>query len=218
MKVGVLISGRGSNMDALINACRNEDFPARIVCVLSNKAEAPGLQIAEQDNVPTHVVDHRQFESREDFDAQVTKILRSYEVDVVCLAGFMRILSSAFVSDWHNRLLNIHPSLLPAFKGLHVHERVLEAGVRFTGCTVHFVRPEMDEGPIIVQSAVPVMPDDTPDSLARRVLNTEHRCYPHALKLMAEGKLEIVGETVTVHGQSQLSVGAVPATINPPDK
>jgi phosphoribosylglycinamide formyltransferase-1 len=162
------------------------------------------------------VVDHRAFEGREDFDRALTEVLVSQGADVVCLAGFMRILSSAFVEHWRDRLINIHPSLLPAFKGLRVHERVLEAGVRFTGCTVHFVRPEMDTGPIIVQSAVPVVQDDTPETLAARVLETEHRCYPLALRFLAEARLSIEGDTVRIADLDGDAQRAVPTTTNPP--
>ncbi len=198
LKVGVLISGRGSNMQALIRACADEDFPAEIVTVVSNNPEAAGLGIAGDAGLPTAVVDHRDFPDRESFEAALDDVLRAAQADFVCLAGFMRILTGWFVRRWYDRLINIHPSLLPAFKGLHTHERALEAGVRFTGCTVHFVRPEMDSGPIIVQAAVPVAADDTPDSLAARVLAVEHRCFPLALRLIAEGRARVAGDVVTI--------------------
>ncbi len=191
LKVGVLISGHGSNMEALIAACEGGNFPARIGVVISNNPDASGLKKAQTAGISTAIVDHRDFPNRENFERELDNRLRRNGVELVCLAGFMRILTPHFVGSWENRLINIHPSLLPAFKGLHVHERAIEAGVRFSGCTVHFVRPEMDSGPIIVQAAVPVDPTDTPDSLAKRVLAAEHRCYPLALKLIAENRVTV---------------------------
>jgi phosphoribosylglycinamide formyltransferase-1 len=211
LKVGVLISGRGSNMQALIDACAEPDFPAEIALVLSNRADAAGLQRAEAAGIATDVIDHKAFPDRPAFDAAVADRLAAAGVELVCLAGFMRLLSDEFVARWHDRLINIHPSLLPAFKGLHVHERALESGVRITGCTVHFVRAEMDAGPIIAQAAVPVLPGDDPDSLAARVLEQEHRIYPLALRLIAEGRVRVEGNRVAVDGTTP----SVAALLNP---
>lgn len=201
MKVGVLISGRGSNLKSLIEVTRTPGFPAQIVTVISNKADAAGLAAARAAGIPTEIISHRDYASREAFDTELDKALRRAGVDLICSAGFMRILSDGFVEAWHDRQLNIHPSLLPAFKGLRVHERVLEAGCRITGCTVHFVRPAMDEGPIVAQAAVPVLPGDTPTTLADRVLDAEHKLYPLALRLVAEGRARVVDERVLIDGE-----------------
>ncbi|TGY89857.1 phosphoribosylglycinamide formyltransferase [Marinicauda algicola] len=195
-KVGVLISGRGSNMQALLDACREEDFPAEIALVISNKAGAQGLDRAREAGVPAEFVDHTLFEAREAFEKAIDEKLREAGVKLVCLAGFMRILTPWFIDRWKDKLINIHPSLLPAFKGVSTHERAIESGVRIHGCTVHFVRPEMDDGPIIGQAAVPVMPGDDADTLARRVLEAEHRLYPACLKLVVEGKARVTAERV----------------------
>jgi phosphoribosylglycinamide formyltransferase-1 len=199
MKVGVLISGRGTNLNSLIDACAAPDFPAEIVLVLSNKADAGGLDIARAAGIATRVVSHKDFASREEFDREMTAALKSAGVDFVCSAGFMRILSDEFVDTWRDRQLNIHPSLLPAFKGLKVHERVLEAGCKMSGCTVHFVRAAMDEGPIVAQASVPVLEGDTPETLSARVLEAEHQLYPLALRLVAEGRVTIVDERTIIH-------------------
>lgn len=195
-RVGILISGRGSNMIALIEACRAADFPAEIAVVISNRPAAPGLDRASEAKIPTLVVDHKQFPSREAFDATLNEALIESGVELICNAGFMRLLTDGFVEAWRDRQLNIHPSLLPAFRGLHSHEQALDAGVRISGATVHFVRAEMDAGPIVAQAAVPVHADDTPDSLAARVLEAEHRLYPHALALVASGQAWVEGESV----------------------
>jgi len=195
-RVGVLISGRGSNLGALIEACRSSAFPARIVLVISNVPSAQGLLRAEAGLIPTLTLNHKDFASREAFDAALDAALDEAEIELLCNAGFMRLHTEGFVRRWWNRHLNIHPSLLPAFRGLHTHARVLDAGVKLTGCTVHFVRPEMDEGPIVAQAAVPVLPTDTPDDLAARVLEAEHRLYPLALGLVASGAVRVEGEQV----------------------
>lgn len=200
LKVGVLISGRGSNLQALIGACRTPGFPASIAHVLSNRADAAGLERAAAAGIPTSVLRHRDYDSREAFDAAMSQRLNEAGVELVCLAGFMRLLSDAFVATWKDRLINIHPSLLPSFKGLGVHERVLDAGVKITGCTVHFVRAEMDSGPIIAQAAVPVDAKDTADTLAERVLSEEHKIYPLALRLLAEGRVRVLGERAIIDG------------------
>lgn len=200
MKVGVLISGRGSNLKALIDACAAPDFPAEIALVISNKADAGGLEIAKAAGIATRVISHRDYDSRESFDREMTKALQSAGVEFVCSAGFMRILSDEFVETWRDRQLNIHPSLLPAFKGLNVYQRALDTGCKISGCTVHFVRAAMDEGPIVAQAAVPVLEDDTPDTLAARILVEEHKIYPLALRLVAEGRVTIVDERCVIKG------------------
>ena len=196
LKIGVLISGRGSNMMALAEACADAGYPAEIALVLSNEPAAAGLDRAREFGLTIGAVDHRAFADRAGFDAAVTDRLEATGVELICLAGFMRLFTAGFVEHWRNRLLNIHPSLLPAFKGLNTHERALAAGVEQHGCTVHFVRPELDDGPIVMQAAVPVLPDDTAESLAARVLAQEHRIYPAALRMVAEGAVAVEGERV----------------------
>lgn len=191
LKLAVMISGRGSNLQALIDATADPAFPAEIILVLSNRPGALGLERAAKAGIPTRVIDHKTFADRAAFDAEMTAAMEAAGTDLVCLAGFMRLLSDEFVDHWRDRMINIHPSLLPAFKGLDVQERVLARGARFAGCTVHYVRKEMDTGPIIVQAVVPVHPDDTPDSLAARVLAREHDIYPLAVRLIAEGRVTI---------------------------
>jgi phosphoribosylglycinamide formyltransferase-1 len=193
-RVAILISGRGSNMAALIAAARAPAYPAEIACVLSNRPEAEGLAKAQAAGVPARAIDHAKFASREAFETELDAALASFGVELIACAGFMRILTPAFVERWHNRMLNIHPSLLPAFRGLNTHERALQAGVKITGCTVHVVRPDMDEGPIIAQAAVPVRDADTAETLAARVLEAEHKLYPHALALFAAGHVRIADE------------------------
>jgi phosphoribosylglycinamide formyltransferase 1 len=211
-RVGVLISGRGSNLGALIEACRAPAYPAKIVLVISNVPAAQGLLRAEAGLIPSRVINHRDYASREDFDLALDAALNEAEVELLCNAGFMRLHTEGFVRRWWNRHLNIHPSLLPAFKGLHAHQRVLEAGAKITGCSVHFVRPGMDEGPIVAQAAVPVLPGDTPDELAARVLEAEHRLYPLALGLVAAGHVRVEGEQVV--GMTQIR--AQPPLFSPP--
>lgn len=200
-KIAVLISGRGSNMQALIEAARDEDFPAEIVLVASNNPDAAGLAIAAEAGIDTEVVDHRDFDDREAFEEALDSTIKLYGARIVCLAGFMRILTPWFTERWRDLLINIHPSLLPAFKGLHTHERALEAGVRIHGCTVHYVRPEMDDGPIIGQAAVPVLPGDTPQTLAARVLEAEHQLYPQCIALACSGKARVAGERVRLQAR-----------------
>jgi phosphoribosylglycinamide formyltransferase-1 len=188
-RVGILISGRGSNMSALIDAAKAPDYPAEIVGVLSNRAAAPGLAIAAGHGIATASLAQSKFPSRDMFEDVMTQALESWDVDIVCLAGFMRILGDDFVNHWAGRMINIHPSLLPLYKGLHTHERALADGATVHGCTVHFVTPGLDEGEAILQAKVPVLPGDTPDTLADRVLVEEHRIYPQALRLLAEGRV-----------------------------
>lgn len=203
MRVAILISSRGSNMQSLVKACEAEGFPAEVVTVLSNNPDAAGLEFAAGKNIPTKVIDHRDFEDREKFDNAISDYLSELKVDLICLAGFMRLLTADFVNRWRDRIINIHPSLLPAFKGLHVHERAIESGTRFTGCTVHYVRPEMDDGPIIAQAAVPILSGDTPDILAGRILKEEHRIYPIALRLIAERKVKVHGSVAKIEGAEE---------------
>jgi phosphoribosylglycinamide formyltransferase-1 len=187
-RVAVLISGRGSNMVALIEAAKEQSYPAEVVLVVSNRPDAAGLAKADVAGIATVVVDHTAFGGdREAFDRALHGALETHHVEIVCLAGFLRILTPWFVNQWSGRLINIHPALLPAFKGLHTHERALAAGVKTHGATVHFVTPEMDSGAIILQAEVPVLEDDQPETLAARVLAVEHMIYPQALKLVAEG-------------------------------
>lgn len=186
LKVAVLISGRGSNLQSLIDACKEPGFPAEIIAVISNKAEAYGLERAKKANIPTFVLNHKDYDSRENFDAALHETIIKSGANFVCLAGFMRLLTAGFVNKWLGRMINIHPSLLPDFKGHKAHEDVLKAGAKKSGCTVHFVVPEMDSGPIILQKSVHVLPNDTVETLSARVLEVEHICYPEALRMVAE--------------------------------
>jgi phosphoribosylglycinamide formyltransferase 1 len=191
-RVAVLISGRGSNMAALIEAAKDKTYPAEIVSVISNRPDAGGLLVARANGITTEVVAHTAFgKDRTAFERALQAVLERHRIDIVCLAGFMRLLTAGFVKQWQHRILNIHPALLPAFKGLDTHRRALEAGVNVHGATVHFVVPEMDSGPIIAQAAVNVRPGETEEELAARVLKVEHQIYPLALKLLAEERLQI---------------------------
>ncbi|MBH1987198.1 MAG: phosphoribosylglycinamide formyltransferase [Burkholderiales bacterium] len=204
----ILISGRGSNMEAIVHACQQESWPARIAAVISNKADASGLRFAAEQGIATAVVDHKAFTSREAFDAELAKVIDVFAPDVVVLAGFMRILTEGFVRHFEGRMLNVHPSLLPAFPGLHTHQRAIEAGCKLAGATVHFVTPELDHGPIVAQAAVPVLPGDTPEALSARVLVQEHRVYPQAVRWLVEDALSVQGGVVHHRdGHSQLSWG-----------
>jgi len=190
-RVAILISGRGSNMTALVEAARDPDFPAEIVGVFSNRADAPGLQYAWLAGVPTAVASHKDFPSREAFDDYIQTILDGWGAELVCLAGFMRIFSTPFAERWVGRMLNIHPSLLPLFKGLRPQQQALDAGATESGCTVHWVIPELDDGPAILQRRVPVLPDDTAETLAARILVEEHKAYPAALAMVARGETRL---------------------------
>ena len=201
-RVAVLISGRGTNMAALIQAAADPAFPAEIALVISNRPGAAGIETAAAAGIATAVVDHKAFSSRADFEAALDGKLNAAAVDLVCLAGFMRVLSPYLVERWPDRLLNIHPSLLPAFPGLDTHARALAAGVKLHGATVHYVRTGLDDGPIIAQAAVPVTSADTPESLAARVLAAEHRLYPLALSLVASGQAQLVGDRVEIAGNT----------------
>jgi phosphoribosylglycinamide formyltransferase-1 len=195
-RTAILISGRGSNMLSLLAAAAHEEYPARVVAVLSNRPQAPGLARAAAQGIHAEAIDHRDFADRAGFERALDARLRALDVDLVCLAGFMRLLTAEFVEAWRDRMLNIHPSLLPAFPGLDTHARALSAGVRFAGCTVHVVRAEMDSGPILAQACVPVLPGDDAAALAARVLEAEHVLYPRALALFASGAARVEGESV----------------------
>ena len=202
-RVAVLISGRGSNLAALIAAAKDKHYPAEIVLVVSNRADAGGLAHARAYNIATDIVDDAQHgKDRESFEHALSSVLQRHRIDIVCLAGFMRLLSPSFVGQWQGRMLNIHPSLLPAFKGLNTHERVLAAGAKTHGATVHFVVPELDSGPILAQEAVSVLDGDTPQALAERVLEVEHRIYPLALALLAAERVRIVDGRCVVDNAS----------------
>jgi phosphoribosylglycinamide formyltransferase-1 len=197
-RVAILISGRGSNMMALLEAARAPDYPAEMALVVSNRPDAPGLQRAQSAGIRSLVIDHKAYATREAFDAAIEAALVGDGIELVCQAGFMRIQSSALATRWLGRQLNIHPSLLPSFKGLHPQKQALDAGVRISGCTVHFVTPELDAGPIIAQAAVPVVANDTPETLAERILVAEHRLYPFALRLVASGTVRLEGGRVVL--------------------
>ena len=206
MKLAVLISGRGSNLQALMRAAAEPDYPAEVCLVVSNRSDAAGLKIADNAGIDTAVIRFQDFDSREDFEDSLDARIQESGAQLICLAGFMWLLGEKFSNSWRDRLLNIHPSLLPAFKGLHVQAQAVEMGVRFSGCTVHFVRPELDDGPIIVQAVVPVLSSDDTESLSARILEQEHRVYPMAVRWIAEGRVRVSGERVLVNG------------VNPPDQ
>lgn len=211
-RTAVLISGRGSNMRALIEAARSSDYPAEIVLVLSNCADAPGLAFAKEHGIATAVIDHKIYAGRDEFEKSMQVLLDLHRIEIICLAGFIRVLTAGFVQHWEGRLLNVHPSLLPAYRGLDTHERALADGAKIHGCTVHFVVPALDEGPIIAQAAVAVLDSDTAKTLAARVLAQEHQVYPAALAALAGGHLRINGNRVV----SDLAVAA-PAALQVPD-
>jgi phosphoribosylglycinamide formyltransferase-1 len=198
-RVAILISGRGSNMTAILDAAKASDYPADIALVLANKPDAKGLETAAEHGIATEVVDHRDYKGdRPAFDAQIQKKLEEHKIELVVLAGFMRILTAEFVGKWTDKMINIHPSLLPSFKGLDTHQRAIDTGCRLAGCSVHFVRADMDSGPIICQAAVPVLKDDTADSLAGRILKAEHKIYPRAVALVAGDKVQVDGMRVCI--------------------
>ena len=200
LPIGVLVSGGGTNLQAIIDAIEAKRLEAAIKLVLSNKVDAYGLVRAKNHGIATEILDHRKYPSRETYDEAVVDLLRAHDVELVVLAGFMRLLSPVFVKAYSNRIMNIHPALLPSFPGLHVQKKAVEYGVRFSGCTVHFVNDECDEGPIIIQAVVPVFADDTEAKLAARILKEEHRIYPRAIQLYAEGRLRVDGRRVIVAG------------------
>ncbi len=186
-RVGVLISGGGSNMYALVQAAKIADYPAKIVSVVSNKQDAGGLKIATREGIATHVVNHKDYATREEFDAALNAYLQTQNLDIIACAGFMRIMTTVLIIPWAGRMLNIHPSLLPLYKGLHTHQRAIDAGDKEAGCSVHYVTPELDDGPVIAQARVPILNGDTAETLAARVLIEEHKLYPAALAKVARG-------------------------------
>jgi phosphoribosylglycinamide formyltransferase-1 len=213
VSIAVLVSGGGTNLQAIIDAIEAKKLDAKIEVVLSNRADAYGLARARNHGLSTEILDHKNYPSREAYDQAVVDLLRGRGVELVVLAGFMRLLSPVFVKAYSNRIMNIHPALLPSFPGLHVQKKAVDHGVRFAGCTVHFVNEECDEGPIIIQAAVPVLPDDSEETLSARILTQEHRIYPRAIQLYAEGRLHVVGRRVMVDG---LHADASAALILPP--
>lgn len=210
LRTAILISGRGSNMDALIDAARAPDFPADIALVVSNRPEASGLSKAKAKGVAIAAVDHKIYAGREEFERSLQIVLETHRIEFLCLAGFMRLFTPWFIEQWRGRMLNIHPALLPAYRGLHTHERALADGVKIHGCTVHFVAPEMDEGPIVAQAAVPVLDADTPETLGARVLEQEHMIYPLALRLVASGTVQVAGNRTR-----GAATGSAPALVVP---
>lgn len=212
-KTAILISGRGSNMKALLETAESPGYPAEIVLVASNQPKAAGLAVAAARGIATVAIDHASYGAREEFEEALDAALKEAGVELICLAGFMRLLTDSFVKRWHDRLINIHPSLLPAFRGMDTHARALAAGVKITGCSVHFVREEMDAGPIIAQAAVPVLDDDDEESLAARVLEAEHRLYPMALALVASGRARAVGGRVVIEESPKQAMAPL---ISPP--
>lgn len=206
-RIVILISGRGSNMEAIVRACAAEGWPAEVAAVVSNRPDAAGLQYAAVQGIATAVVDHKAFPDREAFDAELARVIDGFAPDVLVLAGFMRILGAGFARRYEGRMVNVHPSLLPAFTGLHTHRRAIEAGCKVAGLTVHFVTAELDHGPIIAQAVVPVLPGDTEDSLSKRVLAREHVLYPRAVRWLVEDRLD-VREGIVTHrdGEAQLLV------------
>lgn len=196
--IGVLVSGSGSNLQSIIDEIEAGNLDAVINVVISNVPDAYALERARQHNIPTELIDHKNFETREDFDRKLIDVLNSYSIELVVMAGFMRVLTPLFINTFHYRIMNIHPALLPSFQGIHAQERAFEYGVKFSGCTVHFADDGVDTGPIIIQSVVPVYDDDTADTLQQRILKEEHRIFPQAIQFYAEGKLEIVDRKVRI--------------------
>jgi phosphoribosylglycinamide formyltransferase-1 len=216
-RVAILISGRGSNMTALVEAARRQDFPAEIVVVISNKADAAGLLRAREAGIPAIAIESKAYDQdRAGFETKLQAALDDYRVDLICLGGFMRLFTAAFVQRWHGRMLNIHPSLLPSFPGLDPHGQALRAGVKISGATVHFVIPETDAGPIVMQGAIAVRDDDTAETLAARVLEIEHRIYPDALRLVASGAVDLEGDLCRTTANASCDAGLIsPAVLRP---
>ena len=200
LKIAVIISGNGSNLQALINACAAPNFPARIMMVIANRPEAYGLTRAAKAGLPHFLIDHNGYDNRLNFEAALNETLNQEQIDLICLAGFMRVLSAEFTQKWHDRVINIHPSLLPAYEGLHTHKRALRDNCAYHGATVHYVRPAVDNGPLILQAKVPVLPQDTVETLAKRVLAKEHSLYPLCIKLIADGRVKTAGDRVRIDG------------------
>lgn len=224
LNLAVLISGRGSNLQSIIDACAESGFPARIELVISNEPDAYGIERAKTAGIKTEIIHHKSYPSRREFEESLSKSLEKHPIDLICLAGFMRVLTPDFVSKWEGKMLNIHPSLLPAYPGLHTHERVLAAGEKESGCTVHFVTPGLDEGPTLVQKRVPVTGNDTPEILAARILEEEHIAYPEAIRLIALGKVTYGKEYVEIQPaepytppQKSAPATVLPVTAAPPE-
>ncbi len=214
-RVAILISGRGSNMAALIEAAKNADFPAEIVAVISNRTDAAGLDKAAAQGIPTEVIESKPFgKDRAGFEAALQRLLDEKNIDLICLGGFMRLFTAEFVQRWYGRMLNIHPSLLPSFPGLDPHGQALQAGVKLSGATVHFVIPETDAGPIVMQGAVVVADDDTPETLAARVIKIEHRIYPEALRLLASGSVRLDGDVCRTSGSAATDGTLISPAVN----
>lgn len=214
LSLAVLISGRGSNLQSIIDACASPAFPARVALVISNEPDVQGLERARAAGIRAETVPHKSYPSRREFETALQEVLQSEPIDLVCLAGFMRVLTPDFVSKWEGRMLNIHPSLLPAYPGLHIHERVLANHEKESGCTVHFVTPGLDEGPTLVQKRVPVLPDDSAETLAARVLTQEHLAYPEAIALIARGRVTYDKETVRIAAMAEPAPVSLP--VSPP--
>ncbi|MEN6472409.1 MAG: phosphoribosylglycinamide formyltransferase [Syntrophaceae bacterium] len=213
VRLGVLVSGSGTNLQSILDACAAGGIDARVAVVISNVASAYALNRAHNAGVPTHIVSHKDYPDRDAFDAELVRVLREHKVELVCLAGFMRILTQGFIRAFSGRIMNIHPALLPSFPGLDVRQAAIDHGVRFSGCTVHFVDEGVDTGPIIIQAVVPVYPDDTEESLKDRILKREHQIYPRAIQLYAQGRLSISGRRVLIHDHHHDEAAYL---INPP--
>jgi phosphoribosylglycinamide formyltransferase-1 len=211
--LGVLVSGSGTNLQSILDACAAGSIDARVAVVISNVSSAYALARAQNAGVPTRIVSHKDYPDRDAFDAELVRVLAEYDVELVCLAGFMRILTQGFIRTFSGRIMNIHPALLPSFPGLDVRQAAIDHGVRFSGCTVHFVDEGVDTGPIIIQAVVPVFPDDTEECLKERILKREHQIYPHAIQLYAQGRLSISGRRVLIHDHSRDEAACL---INPP--
>jgi len=213
IRIGVLVSGSGSNLASIIDACSKGRIDGKVAVVISNIADAYALKRAEDNDIPAEVIRHEDYPDRLSFDMKVVETLKNYQVDLVALAGFMRVLTPEFLDAYSGRVMNIHPALLPSFPGLGVRQKAIDHGVRFSGCTVHFVDSGVDTGPIIIQAVVPVYPDDTEEELKERILKLEHQIYPRAIELFAQGDLEIVGRKVFIRG---ITKDDSPCLINPP--
>ena len=191
LKLGILISGEGSNLQAIINACESDRIPGKVVVVISNNPDAHGLERAKKHNIPVFAIDHRSYSDRNTYELEIVKVLQQHEVELVCLAGYMRIVGEVLLQRYRGKMINIHPSLLPSYTGLHTHARALQDGVKIHGCTVHFVTPDLDHGPIIIQAAIPVLADDTEHTLSARVLHEEHHIFPQAVRWLCAGQIEL---------------------------
>lgn len=202
-RIGVLVSGSGSNLQSIIDACEAGEIDGNVAVVISNTPDAYALQRAEKKSIPTHVIPHSKYKDRETYDRELARVLNEYQVDLIALAGFMRVLSNDLLLQFPGKIINIHPALLPSFPGLGVRQKAIDHGVRFSGCTVHFVDAGVDTGPIIIQAVVPVYPDDTEDELKERILALEHKIYPKAIQLYVQGRLRIVGRKVFIKGLSK---------------